>query len=82
MPDADIVVRRPGFPFSGREGGALGDGSRAAVLTALDGRAIGAIELARKRDGEFGGADEAVLAHLAQMVSAAVERTWLYQTGT
>lgn len=53
-----------------------------AALTALDGRAIGSIELARKRDGEFGGADEAVLAHLAQMVSAAVERTWLYQSGT
>lgn len=81
MPDADVVVRRPGFPLSG-EGGALDDGSRAAVLTALDGRAIGSIELAGKRDGEFGGADEAVLAHLAQMVSAAVERTWLYQAGT
>lgn len=53
-----------------------------AALTALDGRAIGSIELARKRDGEFGGADEAVLGHLAQMVSAAVERTWLYQSGT
>ena len=53
-----------------------------AALTALDGRAIGSIELARKREGEFGGADEAVLAHLAQMVSAAVERTWLYQSGT
>lgn len=52
-----------------------------AALTALDGRAIGSIELARKREGEFGGADEAVLAHLAQMVSAAVERTWLYQSG-
>ena len=58
-----------------------GAASHVATLTALDGRAIGSIELARKRDGEFGGADEAVLAHLAQMVSAAVERTWLYGTG-
>lgn len=80
--DVDAVARRPGFRLSGREGGGLGDGSRVAALTALDGRAIGSIELARKRDGEFGGADEAVLAHLAQMVSAAVERTWLYQSGT
>lgn len=80
--DVDAVVRRPGFRLSGREGGARGDGSRVAALTALDGRAIGSIEVARKHDGEFGGADEAVLAHLAQMVSAAVERTWLYQSGT
>ena len=58
-----------------------GAASRVVALTALDGRAIGSIELARKRDGEFGGADEAVLAHLAQMVSAAVVRTWLYQSG-
>lgn len=81
-PDADADVRRPGFPLSGPEGGTLRDGSLAAALTALDGRAIGSIELAHKREGDFGGADEAVLAHLAQMVSAAVERTWLYQTGT
>jgi len=80
--DVDAVVRRPGSRLSGREGGSLGDESRVAALTALDGRAIGSIELARKQDGEFGGADEAVLAHLAQMVSAAVERTWLYRSGT
>ena len=80
--EVDAVGRGPGFRSSGREGGGLGDGSRVAALTALDGRAIGSIELARKRGGEFGGADDAVLAHLAQMVSAAVERTWLYQAGT
>jgi hypothetical protein len=79
-PHAD--VRRPDFVLSSPEGGTLRDGSFAAALTALDGRAIGSIELAHKREGDFGGADEAVLAHLAQMVSAAVERTWLYQAGT
>lgn len=53
--------------------------SLAATLTALDGRDIGSIELQYKRGGDFSGVDEAVLAHLAQMVSAAVERTRLYQ---
>ena len=53
--------------------------SLTAALTALDGRTIGSIELMRKRGGEFSGVDEAVLTHLAQMVSAAVERSALYQ---
>lgn len=75
-------VRSPDLPLSPSKGGTLRDGSLAAALTALDGRAIGSIELAQKHDGDFGGADEAVLAHLAQMVSAAVERTWLYHAGT
>ncbi len=58
------------------------EGALAARLTALDGRAIGSLELACKRDGDFSGVDEAVLANLAQMVSAAVERTRLYQRDT
>lgn len=57
----------------------LREGALAAPLTALDGRAIGSLELAGKRDGDFSTVDEAVLANLAQMVSAAVERTRLYQ---
>ena len=57
----------------------LREGALAAPLTALDGRAIGSLELACKRDGDFSGVDEAVLANLAQMVSAAVERTRQYQ---
>jgi hypothetical protein len=57
----------------------LREGALAAPLTALDGRAIGSLEFARKRDGDFSGVDEAVLVNLAQMVSAAVERTRLYQ---
>ena len=66
-------------PMSTSEGRTPREGSLAALLTALDGRAIGSLELAYKRDGEFSGVDEAVLANLAQMVSAAVERSRLYQ---
>lgn len=70
---------RPDTPMSTSEGRTLREGALAAPLTALDGRAIGSLELAHKRDGDFSGVDEAVLANLAQMVSAAVERTRLYQ---
>jgi Phosphoserine phosphatase RsbU, N-terminal domain/GAF domain len=70
--------RRADTPMSS-EGRTLREGTLAAPLTALDGRAIGSLELACKRDGDFSGVDEAVLANLAQMVSAAVERTRLYQ---
>jgi hypothetical protein len=49
----------------------------AARLTALDGRVIGSIEVASGND--LSEIDDAVLQHLAQMVSAAVERAWLYR---
>jgi hypothetical protein len=49
----------------------------AARLTALDGRVIGSIEVSSAND--LSEIDDAVLQHLAQMVSAAVERTWLYR---
>jgi hypothetical protein len=78
-PDELADSRRPDAPVSTSEGRTQRDDSLAAPLTALDGRAIGSIELAHKRDGDFNGVDEAVLANLAQMVSAAVERTRLYQ---
>ena len=51
----------------------------AAALTALDGSELGAIQLFDKLDGSFTESDEAVLIHLAQMASAAVERARLYQ---
>jgi hypothetical protein len=51
----------------------------AAALTALDGSELGAIQLFDKQDGSFTESDEAVLIHLAQMASAAVERARLYQ---
>jgi hypothetical protein len=56
------------------------EGWLAATLTALDGSELGAIQLFNKQDGVFTADDEAVLVHLAQMTSAAVERTRLYQT--
>jgi GAF domain-containing protein/phosphoserine phosphatase RsbU-like protein len=73
--------RRADTPMSS-EGRTLREESLAAPLTALDGRAIGSLELACKREGDFSGVDEAVLANLAQMVSAAVERTRLYRRDT
>ena len=50
----------------------------ASALAALDGSELGAIQLFDKQDGAFTGDDEAVLVHLAQMASAAIERTRLY----
>jgi hypothetical protein len=51
----------------------------AASLTALDGSELGAIQAFDKHRGSFTGEDEAAMVHLAQMVSAAVERTRLYE---
>lgn len=81
-PDDRAGLGKSDTPMSTSEGRARREGSLAAVLTALDGRAMGSIELAHKRDGDFSGVDEAVLANIAQMVSAAVERTRLYQRQT
>jgi hypothetical protein len=48
------------------------------ALTALDQRELGAIQVLASSDQAFSEVHEAVLAHLAQMVSAAVERVQLY----
>ena len=50
-----------------------------APLTALDGRQLGSLQLFDKQNGEFTAVDQAVLVHLAQMASAAVERAGLYR---
>ena len=50
----------------------------AAPLTTLDERQIGWIQLFASDDAHFTEIDEAVLAHLAQMTSATVERAWIY----
>ena len=47
--------------------------------TALDGNELGAIQLFDKKEGDFTDDDEAVIVHLAQMASAAIERARLYQ---
>jgi GAF domain-containing protein len=53
-------------------------GRLVASLKGLDGRELGAIHLFDKLDGNFTEVDEAVLLHLADMASAAVERAQLY----
>ena len=53
-------------------------GRLAASLSGLDGRELGAIHLFDKLHGDFTDVDEAVLLHLADMTSAAVERAKLY----
>jgi hypothetical protein len=50
----------------------------AAPLTALDGRRLGALQVLAGGVDAFSDLDEAVLLHLAQMVSAAVERAERY----
>jgi GAF domain-containing protein len=53
----------------------------AAPLTTLNGRDFGSIQVVEKRDGEFTELDQAVLVHLAQMTSAAIDRARLYAKG-
>jgi hypothetical protein len=55
-----------------------GGGWLAAPLTTLDERQIGWIQLLARAGAEFSEVDEAVLAHLAQMTSATVERARMY----
>jgi GAF domain-containing protein len=45
-----------------------------AALTGWDGGRLGSIHLFDKADGDFSEADEAVLVHLAQMATTALER--------
>jgi hypothetical protein len=54
-------------------------GVLAASLTTLEGGELGAIQLFDKHGRGFTTEDEAALVHLAQMTSAAVERTRLYR---
>jgi hypothetical protein len=52
---------------------------RTVALTALDGREIGTITIVGKQAQRFMEIDDAVLAHLGQMASAALERIHRYQ---
>lgn len=54
----------------------------AVSLTALDGTQIGALQAFNKHAVTFGTEDEAALVHLAQMISATVERMRLYRQAT
>ncbi len=51
----------------------------AVSLTALDGTQIGALQAFDKQAAAFTNEDEAALVHLAQMISATVERMRLYR---
>ena len=63
-------------------GGAQGAGELIrATFIGWDGRELGTIEVGDKTSGEFSDVDAAVLAHLAQMASAAVERARHYAPG-
>ena len=46
-------------------------------MTSLDGRELGSVEVARG-ERDFSTLDEAILVHLAQTASAAIERVRLY----
>jgi phosphoserine phosphatase RsbU-like protein len=62
------------------DGGAEAAHDRLRVLfVGWDGRELGSIEVFDKTNGEFGDVDAAVLTHLAQVASAAVERARLYE---
>ena len=50
-----------------------------APLVGWDGRELGSIEVFDKAEGVFGEVDAAVLVHVAQMASAALERAQLYR---
>jgi hypothetical protein len=50
----------------------------AAPLSALDGRAIGVLAIAGRRDRRFSELEKALLVHLAQMTAAALERASRY----
>ena len=65
-------------PAAGRAGGMAGS-ELSAPLTAPDGRQLGLVQLAGKQDGSFNDGDEAILAQLAQMTSAAIEGLRLYE---
>ena len=88
LPALAGVVRAAGRPvrMSGEELAShpaarhldLRGGWLAAPLTTLDERQIGWIQLLAGAGAEFTEIDEAVLAHLAQMTSATVERARMY----
>ena len=85
-PDADprILLRSGRFPDPPVGESDPDSPSRetlAAPLRTLNGRDFGSIQVVEKTEGEFTEADQAVLVHLAQMASAAVDRARLYKRG-
>src|SRR5919197_216531 len=80
-PDPRILLRSRRFlkpPVGDSDTGGPSHGVLAAPLRTLDGRDFGSIQVVEKTDGEFTEVDQAVLVHLAQMASAAIDRARLY----
>ena len=75
---AEEIAPYVGVPAGGSTPALVLGGWLAAQLTALDGRPIGSIHMMNRRDGRFSELDQAVLEHLAQLSSAAVERAGHY----
>jgi GAF domain-containing protein len=85
-PDADprILLRSGRFlepPIGESDPDGPSDDALAAPLRTLNGRDFGYIQVVEKTEGEFTEVDQAVLVHLAQMTSAAVDRARLYGRG-
>jgi transcriptional regulator with GAF, ATPase, and Fis domain len=79
MTAADLDRHRAGHALTKTPDGTWKPrGWLAASLTALDGRPLGLIQAFDKEHSDFSELDEAILLQLAQMASAAVERTQLY----
>ena len=77
-PDFGQTKCSPGADVDSPEEGP-GGGRLSAALTALDGREVGSLKLRTTKRGSFSEVDEAVVRHLAQMISAAVERLGPYR---
>jgi hypothetical protein len=74
----DAIEASSASENGGRETG----GDRiSATFVGWDGRELGTIEVGDKTSGKFSDVDAAVLVHLAQMASAAVERARHYARG-
>ena len=85
-PNADprILLRSgrfPGPPIGESHPDGPSHDALAAPLRTLNGRDFGSIQVVEKTEGEFTEVDQAVLVHLAQMASAAVDRARLYKRG-
>jgi hypothetical protein len=83
---ARLVIDHGAGPIEASSGAENGEpdtgGDRiSAAFAGWDGRELGTIEVSDKTTGRFSDVDAAVLVHLAQMASAAVERARHYAPG-
>jgi GAF domain-containing protein len=79
--DPRILRRRLEPPIGEAETAGPAPSLLAAPLTSLNGPDFGSIQVVEKAEGEFTEMDQAVLDHLAQMTSVAIDRARLYGKG-